>query len=145
MTKIVFYVIVFEQIRISICQAHQNNNQNLSFMRILMQLPKKWPEMVSKQPTHWVVLFVSNRTLSTNYIVSFSGVDWRSFQKICIDSATFGHSYRTRNILTRVVQKCPSFVKSLVEIFSQDVYISFKSCTAAHFTVHSRNQMVPVC
>ena len=33
MTKIVFYVLVFDQIRISICQSHQNDNQNLSFMR----------------------------------------------------------------------------------------------------------------
>ena len=41
MTKIVFYVIVFDQIRISICQAHQNDNQNLSFMRNINVVAKK--------------------------------------------------------------------------------------------------------
>ena len=41
MTKIVFYVIVFDQIRISICYAHQNDNQNLSFMRNINVVAKK--------------------------------------------------------------------------------------------------------
>ena len=32
-------------------------------MRNINVVAKKWPEMVSKQPTHWVVLFVSNQSL----------------------------------------------------------------------------------
>ena len=39
--KIVFYVIVFDQIGIQISWAHQNDHQNLSFMRDINEVAKK--------------------------------------------------------------------------------------------------------
>ena len=41
MTKIVFYVVVFDQIGIQISWAHQNDRQNLSFMRDVNEAAKK--------------------------------------------------------------------------------------------------------
>ena len=37
--------------------------QNLSFMRYINEVAKKWPEMVLKWQSHWVVLFISNQSL----------------------------------------------------------------------------------
>ena len=39
--KIVFYIIVFDQIGIQISWAHQNDHQNLSFMRDINEVAKK--------------------------------------------------------------------------------------------------------
>ena len=41
MTKIVFYVVVFDQIGIQISWAHQNDHQNLSFMRDINEVAEK--------------------------------------------------------------------------------------------------------
>ena len=41
MTKIVFYVVVFDQIGIWISWAHQNEGQNLSFMRDTNEVAEK--------------------------------------------------------------------------------------------------------
>ena len=41
MTKIVFHQVVFDKIRIQISKAHQNDCQNLSFMRDINEVAKK--------------------------------------------------------------------------------------------------------
>ena len=61
--KIVFYVVVLDPIRIQISQAHQNDHQNLIFMRDINVVAKKIARNGRKKTTHWVVLFIKNQSL----------------------------------------------------------------------------------
>ena len=40
------YVITFDPTKISIDWAHQNDRQNLIFVKAIMKLSRKWPEIV---------------------------------------------------------------------------------------------------
>ena len=57
MTKIVLYVIVFDQIRIQISQAHQNDIQNLSFMRDINEVAKIMDRNGLKIANSWSCAF----------------------------------------------------------------------------------------
>ena len=45
-----YYVVVFDPIEIFTYQAPQNDRQNLSFVKVLYIVAKKWPEMLLKWP-----------------------------------------------------------------------------------------------
>ena len=60
--KKVFYVIAFDLIQILKSWASQND---LSFVKAINLVGKKWPETVSKCPTPRVVRFISDQSLHT--------------------------------------------------------------------------------
>ena len=60
-TKIVFYVVAFDPIKILTLKAPQNDLLNLSFVKDFYVVAKKWPEMVIKWPfmSHKLLEFFS--------------------------------------------------------------------------------------
>ena len=57
------YVVAFDPNKILTCWAHQNDSQNLSFVKAINEVGKKWPEILVKWPTPSFVLFVSKQSL----------------------------------------------------------------------------------
>ena len=49
--------------KIFTCLAHQHDSQNLSFVKTINEVGKKWPEMLVKWPNLSFVLFVSKQSL----------------------------------------------------------------------------------
>ena len=66
--KKVFYVIAFDLIQILKSWASQNDHQILSFVKAINVVGKKWPETVLKCPTPRVVRFISDQSLSSNFL-----------------------------------------------------------------------------
>ena len=57
------YVITFDPIKIFIDWAHQNDCQNLSFVKAINVVVKKRPEMIVQWPTPSIVRFISDQSL----------------------------------------------------------------------------------
>ena len=57
------YVVAFVPNKIFTCWVHQNDSQNLSFVKAIDEVGKKRPEMLEKWPTPSFVLFVSKQSL----------------------------------------------------------------------------------
>ena len=57
------YVITFDPIKIFIDWAHQNDLQNLSFVKAINVVVKKRPEMIVQWPTPSIVRFISDQSL----------------------------------------------------------------------------------
>ena len=62
MKKIVIYVVVFDPIKILVGWAHQNDCQNLSFVKAINVGGKK---MVLKWSTHSLVIFISDQSFKS--------------------------------------------------------------------------------
>ena len=63
------YVINFDPNYIFIDWAHQNDRQNLSFVKAINVVVKKWPEMIVQWPTPSIVRFISNQSLSNSHLL----------------------------------------------------------------------------
>ena len=61
--KLCDFVIAFNPNKIFTCWAHQNDSQNLSFVKAVNEDGKKWSEMLVKWPTPSFVFFVSKQSL----------------------------------------------------------------------------------
>ena len=57
------YVLPFDPIKIFIDWAHRNDHQNLSVMKAINVVDKKWQEMVLKGPFSDIVHFVFDQSL----------------------------------------------------------------------------------
>ena len=57
------YVITFDPVKTLIGWAHQNDLQNLSFVKAINVVVKKWPEMIVQWPTPSIVRFISDQSL----------------------------------------------------------------------------------
>ena len=57
------YVVAFVPNKIFTCWVHQNDSQNLSFVKAIDEVGKKRPEMLEKWPTPSFVLSVSKQSL----------------------------------------------------------------------------------
>ena len=59
----VICITAFNPNKILTCWVHQNDSQNLSFVKAIDEVGKKRPEMLEKWPTPSFVLFVSKQSL----------------------------------------------------------------------------------
>ena len=58
------YVVAFDPNKILTCWAHQNDSQNLIFVKAINEAgKKKWPDILVKWATPSFVLFVSKQSL----------------------------------------------------------------------------------
>ena len=64
------YVINFNPTKILIDWVHQNDSQNLSFVKTTNVFVKKWPEMFVQWPTPSIVRFVSDQSLVARHWAS---------------------------------------------------------------------------
>ena len=72
------YVITFDPTKISIDWAHQNDRQNLIFVKAIMKLSRKWPEMVLQWPTSSIVRFIYDQTLACQLFIFAPNLTWPS-------------------------------------------------------------------
>ena len=60
------YVINSDPNKIFIDWVHQNERQNLSFVKANYVVVKKWPEMIVQWPTSSIVRFIYDQTLGSH-------------------------------------------------------------------------------
>ena len=61
--QFLIYVIGFDPIKILHCLALQNDHQNLSFVKTIDSVDKRWPEILVKWSTPSFVIFILKQSL----------------------------------------------------------------------------------
>ena len=69
------YVVAFDPIKILTCWALQNDGQNLSFVKTINSVVKKWLEVFVKWPTPNFVIFISKQSLQQ--LSLYIHINWR--------------------------------------------------------------------